>query len=209
MTGLKLMECNLNARNLAGHGFATLSAFARSVPALVLTYGSFDQLGGVSRQVRAIHPGREHRCARPAKAHVGHSGRLRPRPGSRQPAPATAVQKFPIPSPTPRKSARKLTIGMATYRRLRRRVFHPPGAASLPPGNPRRHRVPGDRQSSGRSLRAAPQEPGECDPGLSLRSQGRDIRHRGAGTGFSRRPAASSCCAWIVTSSSFQARSSA
>ena len=112
MTGMRLMECNLNARNLPGHGFPTLSAFARNVPALALTYGSFAQLDGVlDRLARFILEG-----------NIDPSGleklvsAFRPRDQGRSaPAAAPAVQKFPIPSPTPRKPSKKLTIGMATY----------------------------------------------------------------------------------------------
>ena len=45
--GLELMRCNVNARNLAAHGFDVVSSLARSVPAVVLHYGSFEQLNGV------------------------------------------------------------------------------------------------------------------------------------------------------------------
>src|SRR5204863_2326499 len=46
-SGLRLMECNLNARNLSDHGFAAITQFARNVPAVALRYSSYDQLGGV------------------------------------------------------------------------------------------------------------------------------------------------------------------
>lgn len=43
-TGLALMECLVNARNLAHHGFPEIARHARSVPACRLTYSSFVQL---------------------------------------------------------------------------------------------------------------------------------------------------------------------
>jgi hypothetical protein len=112
MTGMRLMECNLNARNLPGHGFPTLSAFARNVPALALTYGSFAQLEGVADRVAKFI----------LDGNIDPSGleklvsAFRPQDQGRSAQAAVlAVRKFPIPSPTPRKSPKKLTIGMATY----------------------------------------------------------------------------------------------
>jgi len=43
--GLNLMKGLINARNLAGHGFAEVARLARRVPAYRLKYGAFDQLG--------------------------------------------------------------------------------------------------------------------------------------------------------------------
>jgi len=45
-TGLALMECLINARNLPQHGFPEVVRLARSVPAYRLQYGSFSQLEG-------------------------------------------------------------------------------------------------------------------------------------------------------------------
>src|SRR5262249_982213 len=45
--GLRLMECNLNARNLRDPGFAAVAAFARDIPAIALRYGDVSQLDGV------------------------------------------------------------------------------------------------------------------------------------------------------------------
>lgn len=39
-----LVEANLNARNLADGGFVSLTALARRIPGIFLTYGHFDQL---------------------------------------------------------------------------------------------------------------------------------------------------------------------
>ena len=43
-TGLELMACNVNARNLEDHGFKQLSDIARLVPGIRLTYSHFWQL---------------------------------------------------------------------------------------------------------------------------------------------------------------------
>jgi hypothetical protein len=45
-TGLALMQCLLNARNLEGHGFGEAARIARDVPAYRLTYSDFSQLSG-------------------------------------------------------------------------------------------------------------------------------------------------------------------
>ena len=46
-TGLELMACNVNARNLVNHGFDIVTSIARSVPAVMLRYGNFELLHGV------------------------------------------------------------------------------------------------------------------------------------------------------------------
>lgn len=43
-TGLRLMECLVNARNLEGHGFPEAARIARGAPAWRLTYSSFEQI---------------------------------------------------------------------------------------------------------------------------------------------------------------------
>ena len=112
MTGMRLMECNLNARNLAGHGFPTLSAFARNVPALILTYGTFAQLDCVLDRLAKfiLEGGIDPAGLRKFVAAFRPQGQAMSVPAAASPA-----RKFPVPAPTPRQSARKLTIGMATY----------------------------------------------------------------------------------------------
>jgi hypothetical protein len=44
-TGLELMQCLVNARNLSDHGFLEITRLARAVPAYKLSYASFDQIG--------------------------------------------------------------------------------------------------------------------------------------------------------------------
>jgi hypothetical protein len=43
--GLELMQCCVNARNLAEHGFPTATRLAAAAPAYRLRYGAFEQLG--------------------------------------------------------------------------------------------------------------------------------------------------------------------
>jgi hypothetical protein len=45
-TALELTTCNVNARNLADHGFGIVTSYALKVPAVKLRYGSFQQLEG-------------------------------------------------------------------------------------------------------------------------------------------------------------------
>lgn len=51
-TGLALMECLVNARNLPDHGFAEVARLARCSPGYALRYGHFEQIGG---QIDALH----------------------------------------------------------------------------------------------------------------------------------------------------------
>ena len=120
MAGLKLMECNLNARNLADHGLQTLATVARGVPALSLTYGSYEQLNGVAdtfakfildsdlkvadlQKFTSVFRPRSPAVDRKVQSHSASS------------YPASALPKAAIPDASPRKEAKKLTIGMATY----------------------------------------------------------------------------------------------
>jgi hypothetical protein len=108
--GLRLMECNLNARNLRDGGFAAIAALARTTPALVLHYGDFGQLDGaidvLSRLLLGGVP--DVRAARrllsvfPDAAASSHQQR-------------PEKPKYQVPAPTPRRPAKTLTIGMATY----------------------------------------------------------------------------------------------
>ena len=41
---LKLMACNVNARNLPDHGVSIITSFARCASAIMVRYGGFDQL---------------------------------------------------------------------------------------------------------------------------------------------------------------------
>lgn len=43
--GLALMECLVNARNLADHGFSEITRLTRAVPAYKLSHAGFDQIG--------------------------------------------------------------------------------------------------------------------------------------------------------------------
>jgi hypothetical protein len=106
--GLRLMGCNLNARNLRGEGFGEIGALARAVPAFVLHYGDFDQLGGVvDVLVRLLLDGGAPEARRFLSAFPD------PAATARSQRPAAPIGE--IPAPTPRRPARKLTIGMATY----------------------------------------------------------------------------------------------
>ena len=51
-TGLRLMECLVNARNLPDHGFAQVARLARLAPAYSLEYGNFEQLAPLLEQCR-------------------------------------------------------------------------------------------------------------------------------------------------------------
>lgn len=110
--GLKLVECNLNARNFRDGGFAALTKLARKAPALSLRYGGFDQLEGtldtlVGLAVDGTLDGERMRrflmgLARPSGAPTKTTPAL-PEPSA-------------VPAPTPIRADRKsLTVGMATY----------------------------------------------------------------------------------------------
>ncbi len=116
-TGMKLMQCNLNARNLADHGLRPLTAFARNVPALSLTYGDYRQLDGIAdRLVKFIvESGIGVAGLRDFTAAFGQPrSAAAPEEPGKGPS-ATAAPKTGIPEATPRKEPKKVTIGMATF----------------------------------------------------------------------------------------------
>lgn len=117
---LRLMECNLNARNLPDHGLGILKRVAAQVPAIRLTYRGFDELENVldhlSRYVleRNLGPG----DTADLVAILGAvTQRAQPAPVERTAAAIQAPRASKAPSllrPKP-PAPPKLTIGMATY----------------------------------------------------------------------------------------------
>ncbi|HEX6216657.1 MAG TPA: glycosyltransferase [Vicinamibacterales bacterium] len=113
---LKLMECNLNARNLNDHGLGLLSDFCRRTPAVSLTYGSYDQLAGVAdvlvkfvAATDAEPAGLQKFLAATAPSRTGISSRR-----FAPPAPSAASVVAPLRTPADG-AAKRLSIGMATY----------------------------------------------------------------------------------------------
>jgi len=113
---LRLVGTNLNARNLADGGFRAITGFARQVPAVTLRYGGFDQLQGTADVLaRFLLEGGLDAAAGRRFLSLFAPG---PPPAEAIVAPTTAApapKKYEIPTPTPRREPRKLTIGMATY----------------------------------------------------------------------------------------------
>jgi hypothetical protein len=115
-TVVRLMECNLNARNLADHGLAAIKALAMAVPAVRLRYGDFEQLGGVADSLVRLM------ADSPIDASAARGLLLALAPGPplietkpAEPPPASPPEKRPIPSATTAQFTKKLTVGMATY----------------------------------------------------------------------------------------------
>ena len=117
--GMKLMECNLNARNLADHGFGRLAAFTREVPALTLTYGSYEQLDGIADNLtKFVLDNQIGVAGLQMLATAFRRPGIVPQTGQGNVAniPSAPVRpKTAIPEATPRKPPKKITIGMATY----------------------------------------------------------------------------------------------
>ena len=109
-TGLKLVGCNLNARNFADGGFGAITKLSRLVPAISVEYGDFVQLENTLDAV--IRLAIEKRFTGTELRQFANSFK-----GSPEAISASAPAKtYPIPAATPRKKAsEKLTIGMATY----------------------------------------------------------------------------------------------
>jgi Glycosyl transferase family 2 len=116
-TTMLLVQSNLNARNLADHGVAALTSFARIVPALRLTYGSFSQLDGVADELARLIVENDLSVV-DLKAMTNAFQRphavIVSKPATTI-VPAIAPTQRKIPEETVRKAPKKLTIGMATY----------------------------------------------------------------------------------------------
>jgi hypothetical protein len=109
---VRLMECNLNARNIADHGLQLVRDLALRVPAIRLRYGGLDDLVGILDQlIRLLDPAR----LGPSELHRILSA-FRVSTPQLSATPGNSTQLHPIPLPTPRRNApAKLTVGMATY----------------------------------------------------------------------------------------------
>lgn len=113
--GLELMACNVNARNLANHGFDIVTGIACEVPAVRLRYGDFSQLDGtldtlLKIAVDDVCGAHEFRrlfsaFATPVMVATESENAFPPRP----------AKLSTVPEATPRGRPRKLTIGMCTY----------------------------------------------------------------------------------------------
>ncbi|MEM8750559.1 MAG: glycosyltransferase [Pseudomonadota bacterium] len=108
----RLLQGNLNARNLDGGGLAIASRLARKAPAIILNYGHSDQLEGVLD----VLIGQVLASPMSAQQWRHYLSAFTPRNVYRQPT----VQTTPAPkqellSATPSRGKYKLTVGMATY----------------------------------------------------------------------------------------------
>jgi hypothetical protein len=103
---LGLMACNVNASNLGDGGIGTISAISRGAVSISVQYGGFHQLDGVlDALARLVLDAVDPSAIRRLLSVFG-----KPSVPAR-----SATKKYPIPQPTPAGSAKKLTIGMATY----------------------------------------------------------------------------------------------
>jgi hypothetical protein len=111
------MASNVNARNLANHGFDIVTSIARDVPAVVLRYGSFDVLQGAFDVLVDLVLKSDWDAKRFSKIFRSFglaADALTEEQHGRDSQMAVSIPSS-IPAPTPRKGPKKLTIGMATY----------------------------------------------------------------------------------------------
>ena len=106
-TGLALMACNVNARNVENHGFNDIAEISKVVPAIRLTYSQFQQLENVlpnlidlivssSLDMKSLNT--------LVNCGVRH-----------EQTPIQRSNVMPVPRATPKRARKKLCIGMATY----------------------------------------------------------------------------------------------
>ena len=109
---LRLVGCNLNARNLADGGFRAITELARRTPAVTLRYSSFEQLHGKFDELARLLLG-EHLDAAAGRRFLSL---FAPSPVHSAPSTAARPTTYKVPGATPRAAvSRRLTIGMATY----------------------------------------------------------------------------------------------
>ena len=107
---MRLVACNLNARNFPDGGFAEITKLARTVPALSVEYGEFGQLEDELEAVLRLAIEKQFAAA---ELRQFTSAFIERAPVPAVPAPA---KTYPIQPATPRSDFRpKLTVGMATY----------------------------------------------------------------------------------------------
>ena len=110
-TGLELMGCNVNARNLEGHGFREITSIAKQVPAMRLIYSKFDQLEGLlPNLIGMIGSGI---IDKNFLNKLLKSGATKQEP--RVEVKEEIKQTSPSPAATEKSEKKKLCIGMATY----------------------------------------------------------------------------------------------
>ena len=107
---MRLMGCNLNARNLADHGVDLARRLALTTPAISVRYGDVSDLTGVvDRMPWLVEAGQ----LTPLDLHRFLSAFRSRAPETPRVTVAAAVR--PILPATPRRGPAKLTLGMATY----------------------------------------------------------------------------------------------
>ena len=108
--GLRLVACNLNARNFTDGGFSEIARLSRLVPAISVEYGDFAQLEDRLDVIAHLTIERRLTGAELRVLSASFSSVASPK------VEVSATVSYPIPAATPRKEASpKLTIGMATY----------------------------------------------------------------------------------------------
>lgn len=112
----ELMSSTLNARLLPKHGFAQVAELSRRIPACKVVYSDLEQFEGVLDFFikLSIESDLSYDKLRRLTKALGGSQKTANRPVKAAP-PASTTQSFPIPTATPKRKKRKLTIGMATY----------------------------------------------------------------------------------------------
>ncbi len=104
-TAMKLVECNLNARNLPDGGFRAITGLSRKAPGVAVRFGGFEHLEGAADVLARVV----------LDSGLGPEECTRFLSGLSTPAAPPGPETYAIPAPTPKGQPRKLTIGMATY----------------------------------------------------------------------------------------------
>ncbi len=170
-TAMKLVECNLNARNLPDGGFRAITGLSRKTPAVTLTFGGFEHLEGaadvLARLVLDSGIGPED-CRQFLSSLSAQAA---------PPAPKT----YAIPAAAPKGPPRKLTIGMATYDDYDGAYFSLQALRLYHPEILDRHRISRPRQSSRRAVLRRAERPGKQHSQLPVRAarcwQGTTVKH--------------------------------
>lgn len=106
-TGLALMACNINARNLDSHGFNHIAEIARHVPSMRLTYSRFEQLEELL--VKLIDLIMASSFDMKFLSAIVNAGAVNQQNQKQK------ISSNPVPKATAAKGSKKLCVGMATY----------------------------------------------------------------------------------------------
>ena len=102
--GLRLIACNLNARNLSDGGLASIASLARETPAVALRYGKFEQLKGILDELIRLVVENNLSVSETRRLLLALSAT------EHDQAPAISQKRYPVPDATPKSKPKSASL---------------------------------------------------------------------------------------------------